>query len=84
MKQETPMQKLVPALRQWVKQWDLYERDPLDYKKLQNIDDFIAPYLEKEKQMVVDAFIQGNREFFYDGTEDVIANAYFNNKYNTK
>jgi hypothetical protein len=37
--------------------------------------------LEKEKQVIVDAFVQGNREVFYDGTEEVMANAYYNNKY---
>jgi len=38
-------------------------------------------WVEKEKQVIVDAFIQGNREVFYDGTEEVMANAYYNNKY---
>lgn len=82
MKEQTPMQELVPALRQWVKQWDLYETDPLDYKKPQNIDDFIAPYLEKEKQSIIDAHLAGqNSNEEIDGETEI---DYFNNKYNTK
>ena len=79
MKQLTPIEELVPAFRRWVKDWDYYEK----YNKFkpQSIDDFIKPFLEKEKQVIVDAFVQGNREVFYDGTEEVMANAYYNNKY---
>ena len=40
--------------------------------------------LQKEKQAITDAFVQGNREVFYDGTEEALATLYFNNKYNTK
>lgn len=77
MKQETPMQELVKRLKS-------LQKNGKNDAGIRTAIEIGNQLLEKEKQMVVDAFIQGNREFFYDGTEDVIANAYFNNKYNTK
>jgi hypothetical protein len=81
MKELTPIEELVPAFRKWTKEWEKYEYSQLENPKPQRIDDFIKPFLEKEKQVIVDSFVQGNREVFYDGTEEVLANAYYNNKY---
>lgn len=80
MKQLTPIEELVPVLRQWKRDWDMYDNG-FTLKKPISIDEVLSPFLEKEKQVIVDAFVQGNREVFYDGTEEVMANAYYNNKY---
>ena len=55
MKQLTPIEELIPAFRKWTKEWEKYEYNPLENPKPQSIDDFIKPFLEKEKQVIVDA-----------------------------
>ena len=66
MKDKTPIQELIPAYRQWVKQWDLYDeyKNPL-MTKPPNIDEFIAPFLEKEKDMVLEAMMEANVDKSY-------------------
>ncbi len=67
MKQLTPLEELI--------NWINSDCTPMDcVLKAKEL-------LEKEKQVIVDAFIQGNRRVFYDGTEEVLANDYYNNKY---
>lgn len=87
MKEETPMQELIMFLESEIQ--DLKESDAEEDKNVSNylyavILSTTRKLLEKEKQAIVDAWVDGNKEFFYDGTEDIVANTYFNNKYNTK
>ena len=87
MKQETPMQEFAKAVRQWNKDWIKYESHPLSFPKPQNIDDFLAPYLEKEKQAIIDAYSRGITKGKWDvsdKTPNQHGQDYFNNKYNTK
>lgn len=89
MKQDTPMQELEKAFRKWQKDWELYDSDPQKYPKPQNIDDFLAPYLEKERQLVKDAVndtINAYAFFTESPYNPPPMNGidYFNNKYNAK
>jgi len=86
MKQETPMQEFAKAFRRWDKDWDLYRNSPIDLPKPQNIDDFLAPHLEKEKQAIIDAYSRGITKGKWDvsdKTPNQNGEIYFNNKYNT-
>lgn len=74
MKEETPLNELLIWVRRTL---------PMDLDFPQMIESKIESLLEKEKQAIIDAWVDGNKEFFYDGTEDIVANTYFNNKYNT-
>ena len=87
MKEQTPMQELIVFLESEIE--DLKQSDVEEDKNVSNylyavILSTTRRLLEKEKQLVIDAFVEGNREVFYHGTEEVLANEYFNNKYNTK
>lgn len=73
MKKQTPMQKIIQFIDESAGQMPL--EGVLEYAKY---------LLKEEKQAIIDAWVDGNKEFFYDGTEDIVANTYFNNKYNTK
>ena len=47
-----------------------------------NILKEIEPYLEKEKQQIIEAVNYGNRQDIYDGTEFELSNYYYNQIYN--
>ena len=47
-----------------------------------NILKEIEPYLEKEKQQIIEAVNYGNRQDIYDGTEFELSNYYYNQTFN--
>lgn len=62
---QTVVEQLGIAFRQWEKDWQNYEETgnnkPVSY------DEFIKPFLEMEKQNIIDAFESG----VYDGGENI-------------
>lgn len=82
MKQLTPIEELVPVLRQWERDWDMYDNG-FTLKKPISIDEVLSPFLEKEKQVIVDAYTQGLYLNFdhCELTPEHYAETYFNNKY---
>ena len=88
MKQETPIKQIINLIPDASQIKEFISNNDADEKML---DEWLwerifkgNDWLEKEKQAIIDAWVDGNKEFFYDGTEDIVANTYFNNKYNTK
>jgi hypothetical protein len=78
----TAVEQLGIAFRQWQKDWDSFE----DTKKNKPVsfDEFIKPFLEIEKQQIIDAYKQAEDmyEFFeYEhryGREYLTAEPYYN------
>ena len=47
---QTVLSKLSIDFRGWQRSWDMYDKDPLKFKKPKNFDEFIQPYLVMEKE----------------------------------
>jgi hypothetical protein len=60
---QTAVEQLGIAFREWQIEWDNYDgkKEP----KPKSFDEFIKPFLEMEKQQIIDACQQG----FYDGLD---------------
>jgi hypothetical protein len=75
---QTALEKLGIAFRQWQTDWDNFDKtarnQPASY------DEFIAPFLEMEKQQIMDATCFG--EYINDDKE--IAERYYNETYKSK
>lgn len=69
---QTAVEQLGIAFRQWQKEWDNYDgtkvNKPLCY------DEFMKPFLEVEKQQIIEAY----REAITDGFYDEDAERYYN------
>jgi hypothetical protein len=55
---QTAVEQLGIAFREWQRDWDFFEERGKD--KPVSFDEFINPYLEMEKQQIIDAYIRGN------------------------
>jgi len=53
----TTVAKLGSAFRQWQREWNNYEET--GKKKPVSYDEFIAPFLEMERQELKDAYLRG-------------------------
>ena len=53
---ETAVTMLGEAFRQWQKDWESYEGIG---DKPKSYDEFIIPFIEKEKEQIIEAFEQG-------------------------
>jgi hypothetical protein len=73
---QTAVEQLGIAFRQWQKEWDNY--DGTKGNKPASYDEFIEPFLETEKQQIIDAYQEAITNGFYD--ED--AEEYYNEKFN--
>lgn len=83
-KEKTPMQELIDVLKtESLKYTDPTERGQSAF--CEGIDfaiDKATQLLEKQKQMVVDAWVDGEGRFFDVGTEEIEAEKYYNEKFN--
>ena len=59
-KKQTAVKELGIAFREWQKDWDSFEKRRKDQPI--SFDDFIKPFLEKEKQQIMQAYVQGFSE----------------------
>jgi hypothetical protein len=57
-KKQTAVKELAIAFREWQKDWDSFEKRRKDQPI--SFDDFIKPFLEKEKQQIIDAWKSGD------------------------
>jgi hypothetical protein len=77
MSKQTAVEKLGIAFRQWQTDWDNFDKtgnnQPASY------DEFIAPFLEMEKQQIMDAW--KNAEGYNDLTNENLAEQYYNETY---
>lgn len=83
---QTAVEQLGIAFRQWQKDWDNFEETgknkPVSY------DEFIKPFLEMEKQQIINARVNGVAEGIDIGnnpiTEDISKNheIYYNQTFN--
>lgn len=55
---KTAVEQLGIAFRQWQKEWDNFEETRKNKPK--SFDEFIKPFLELEKQQIIDAYDDGN------------------------
>ncbi len=85
---QTAVEQLGIAFRQWQKDWDNFE----DTKKNKPVsfEEFIKPFLELEKQQIIDARVNGVAEGIDIGsnpvTEDISNNheIYYNETFKNK
>ena len=70
---KTAVTMLGEAFRQWQKDWESYDKGISDKPKSYN--EFIEPFIEKEKEQIIDAFEQGiefsfptNGSYYYNQT----------------
>lgn len=54
---KTAVTMLGEAFRQWQKDWESYDKGIGDKPK--SYDEFIIPFIEKEKEQIIEAFEQG-------------------------
>jgi phosphomevalonate kinase len=75
---QTAVEQLGIAFRQWQKDWQNYEETgknkPVSY------DEFIKPFLEMEKQHIVDAFVECWKENMPEGYECKQSAEYYYNE----
>jgi hypothetical protein len=68
-KKQTAVKELAIAFREWQKDWDSFEKRRKDQPI--SFDHFIKPFLEKEKQQIIDSlhyFGIENAEEYYTET----------------
>ena len=83
-KKQTAVNELGIAFREWQKDWDSFEQRRKDQPI--SFDDFIKPFLEKEKQHIIDAFENGQDNIDSDGCHIDMngAEQYFKETYEMK
>ena len=74
---KTAVTMLGEAFRQWQKDWDSYDKGIGDKPK--SYDEFIIPFIELEKEQILDAYLQGS---FDDGPNITNSEQYYNQTYN--
>ena len=84
---QTAVEQLGIAFREWQREWDNY--DGKKESKPKSFDEFINPFLETEKQQIIDARVNGVAEGIDIGnnpiTEDISKNheIYYNQTFKT-
>ena len=82
---KTAMQQLKERIKRNVVQMPNANPYTLGYKEaLLFIGDCIDSMLEKEKEQIIEAYNNGNREEFYDATEIELSNNYYKQTYNNE
>lgn len=74
---KTAVTMLREAFRQWQKDWDSYDKGIGDKPK--SYDEFIIPFIELEKEQIMDSYLQGS---FDDGPNITNSEQYYNQTYN--
>jgi hypothetical protein len=74
---KTAVEQLGVAFRQWQRDWDNFrEKDkPISF------DEFIKPFLEIEKQQIIEAYLKGS-DYIFPGKQEV--EQYYNEAFKTK
>ena len=81
---QTAVEQLGIAFRQWQKDWQNYEETgknkPVSY------DEFIKPFLEMEKQQIINAYKDSTSQFSVDARIDYPKSAeqYYNEQFKNK
>lgn len=59
---QTAVMSLAIAFRNWQRDWDRYDKEKIN--KPLSFDQFITPFLEMEKEQIIDAYYQCGRDNF--------------------
>jgi hypothetical protein len=76
-KQQTAVMALAKAFREWQKEWDRFDKEKTKQPKL--FDEFIEPFLEMEKEQIIEAYNTGYEDAKCNHISD--SDNYFNQKY---
>jgi hypothetical protein len=76
---KTAVTMLGEAFRQWQRDWDNYDNG-IGFKP-PSYEQFINPYLEKEKEQIIQAHIDGFDHIVVDFKKQEYAEQYYNQTY---
>jgi hypothetical protein len=81
---QTAVEKLGIAFRQWQTDWDNF--DKTGKNKPVSYDEFLAPFLEIEKEQIMDAFNSGENsdDYFFPSLKLKECEVYYNETYKSK
>ena len=80
---QTAVQQFAIAFREWQRDWDFFEERGKD--KPVSFDEFINPYLEMEKQQIIDARVDSPLLNTASKNDYIIeAEQYYNKTYKNK
>ena len=81
---QTAVEKLGIAFRQWQTDWDNF--DKTGKNKPVSYDEFLAPFLEIEKEQIMDAFNSGENsdDYLFPSLKLKECEVYYNETYKSK